>query len=73
MSIRINDEKVKGQKVEKNREVRSIGSSTDVGDYSNKKKHSSSNGESKSVLSLIELTSTLVNQMNQSENKNNFA
>ncbi|KMU90159.1 hypothetical protein CIHG_07969 [Coccidioides immitis H538.4] len=73
MGIRINDEKVEDQKIKKNREVGSIGSSTSIGDYSNKKKHSSSNSESKSTLSLIKLTSVLVNQMNQSENKNNFA
>ncbi|EAS31943.3 uncharacterized protein CIMG_13661 [Coccidioides immitis RS] len=73
MGIRINNEKVEDQEVEKNREVRSIGSSTSISDYSNKKKHSSSNGEFKSTLSLIRLTSTLVNQMNQSENKDNFA
>ncbi|EAS33805.3 uncharacterized protein CIMG_13390 [Coccidioides immitis RS] len=73
MGIRINDEKVEGQEVEKNREVGSVGSSTSVDDYGDKEKHSSGDGESKSTLSLIGLTSILVNQMNQSEDKDNFA
>ncbi|KMU72465.1 hypothetical protein CISG_09541 [Coccidioides immitis RMSCC 3703] len=73
MSIRINDEKIEGQEIEKNREVRSVGSIAGVGDYSNKKKHNSSVGESKRALNLIGLTSTLVNQIDQSEDKNNFA
>ncbi|EAS27301.2 uncharacterized protein CIMG_13499 [Coccidioides immitis RS] len=59
MSIRINDEKIEGQEIEKNREVRSVGSIAGVGDYSNKKKHNSSVGESKRALNLIGLTSTL--------------
>ncbi|EFW13795.1 conserved hypothetical protein [Coccidioides posadasii str. Silveira] len=63
IDIRINDEKVEGQEIEKNREVGSVGSIASVGDYSNKKKYNSSVGESKSMLSLIRLTSALVNQI----------
>ncbi|EAS37417.3 uncharacterized protein CIMG_12627 [Coccidioides immitis RS] len=73
MGIRINNEKVEGQEIEKNREVGSVGSIAGVGAYSDEEKYNSSIGESKSVLSLIRLTSALVNQMNQSEDKNNFA
>ncbi|EFW13381.1 conserved hypothetical protein [Coccidioides posadasii str. Silveira] len=73
MGIRINDEKVEGQEIEKNREVRSVGSIAGIGAYSNEEKHNSGVGESKSTLSLIGLTSTLVNQMDQSEDKDNFA
>ncbi|KMU83871.1 hypothetical protein CIHG_01655 [Coccidioides immitis H538.4] len=73
MGIRINGEKVEGQEVEKNREVGSVGSSTGVDGYGDKEKHSSGDGQSKSALSLIGLTSALVNQMNQSEDKDNFA
>ncbi|EFW13399.1 conserved hypothetical protein [Coccidioides posadasii str. Silveira] len=73
MGIRINDEKVEGQEIEKNREVGSVGSIASIGAYSNEEKHNSGIDESKSVLSLIGLTSTLVNQMDQSEDKDNFA